>query len=69
MTKTAASESTSYAKAGSIAEEVISSIRTVVAFNGQKKECKRLASGDGGNTWSEHRLARVVLGLVKVRGS
>ena len=30
-----------YAKAGSVAEEVLSSIRTVVAFGGQEKECKR----------------------------
>ncbi|XP_076808833.1 ATP-dependent translocase ABCB1-like [Clavelina lepadiformis] len=31
----------SYAKAGAVAEEVISSIRTVVAFGGQEKECER----------------------------
>ena len=31
-----------YAKAGAIAEEVISSIRTVAAFDGQEKEIKRL---------------------------
>ncbi|CAK8684913.1 unnamed protein product [Clavelina lepadiformis] len=31
----------SYAKAGAVAEEVISSIRTVVAFHGQEKECER----------------------------
>ncbi|KAI0212569.1 ATP-dependent translocase ABCB1, partial [Lamellibrachia satsuma] len=30
-----------YAKAGAVAEEVISSIRTVVAFGGEKKECDR----------------------------
>ena len=30
-----------YAKAGSIAEEVLSSIRTVVAFGGEKKELAR----------------------------
>ncbi|CAB3362047.1 Hypothetical predicted protein [Cloeon dipterum] len=30
-----------YGKAGSIAEEVLSSIRTVIAFNGQKKESER----------------------------
>lgn len=30
-----------YAKAGAVAEEVLSSIRTVVAFGGQKKEFKR----------------------------
>jgi len=35
-------ESSAYAKAGSVAEEVLSSIRTVVAFGGQEKECKRL---------------------------
>jgi len=30
-----------YAKAGSVAEEVLSSIRTVVAFGGERKECNR----------------------------
>ena len=30
-----------YAKAGAIAEEVLSSIRTVMAFNGQEKESHR----------------------------
>ena len=34
----------SYAKAGAIAEEVISSIRTVFAFNGAQKEHKRYDS-------------------------
>ena len=32
---------TAYGKAGSIAEEVLSSIRTVVAFGGQEKEVER----------------------------
>ena len=32
---------TAYGKAGSIAEEVLSSIRTVVAFGGQDKEVER----------------------------
>lgn len=31
-----------YQKVGAITAEVFSSIRTVIAFNGQKKECKRL---------------------------
>ena len=30
-----------YAKAGTFAEEVLSSIRTVVAFGGQNKEVER----------------------------
>ena len=34
-------ELAAYAKAGAIAEEVLSSIRTVVSFAGQKKECER----------------------------
>uniref|UniRef100_K1Q4F4 ABC-type xenobiotic transporter n=1 Tax=Magallana gigas TaxID=29159 RepID=K1Q4F4_MAGGI len=34
-------ESQAYASAGSVAEEVFSTIRTVTAFNGQEKECKR----------------------------
>ncbi|XP_048589318.1 ATP-dependent translocase ABCB1 isoform X2 [Nematostella vectensis] len=33
-----------YAKAGAIAEEVLSSIRTVAAFGGEKKECERYNS-------------------------
>ncbi|KAL3277068.1 hypothetical protein HHI36_012429 [Cryptolaemus montrouzieri] len=37
----AAKESESFSEAGSIAEEVFSSIRTVIAFEGQKKELKR----------------------------
>lgn len=37
-------ELNAYAKAGSIAEEVISSIRTVAAFGGEKKEIERYAS-------------------------
>ena len=36
-------EQTSYAKAGAIAEEVLSSIRTVVAFGGEEKEIARFA--------------------------
>ena len=38
---TATKELAAYAKAGAVAEEVLSSIRTVVAFNGQDKECIR----------------------------
>lgn len=37
-------ELTAYAKAGAVAEEVLSSIRTVVAFGGQEKEIKRFVS-------------------------
>ena len=36
-------EQEAYAKAGGIAEEVISSIRTVVAFGGEHKEMERYA--------------------------
>ena len=36
-----AQELDAYAKAGSIAEEVLSSIRTVAAFGGEKKEIER----------------------------
>lgn len=32
-----------YAKAGAIADEVLSSIRTVAAFGGEKKEVQRYA--------------------------
>ncbi|XP_060717198.1 ATP-binding cassette, sub-family B (MDR/TAP), member 4 [Tachysurus vachellii] len=41
MTSFTSREQTSYAKAGAVAEEVLSSIRTVFAFGGQKKELKR----------------------------
>ena len=34
-------ELSAYAKAGSVAQEVLSSIRTVFAFGGQDKEVKR----------------------------
>ncbi|XP_069585914.1 ATP-binding cassette sub-family B member 5-like [Ranitomeya imitator] len=36
-----------YAKAGAVAEEVLSSIRTVVAFGGQEKELKRYTNNLG----------------------
>ncbi|KAH7697576.1 multi-drug resistance protein 1, partial [Aphelenchoides avenae] len=41
MAKAAAREMKKYAKAGAIAEEALSSIRTVVSFNGQERECSR----------------------------
>ncbi|GFR58639.1 multidrug resistance protein 1 [Elysia marginata] len=41
FTNMSALERQAYAKAGGVAEEVFSSIRTVHAFNGQEKECKR----------------------------
>ena len=34
-------ELAAYAKAGAVAEEVFSAVRTVVAFGGQDKEVKR----------------------------
>lgn len=34
-------EQSAYAKAGAVAEEVLSAIRTVFAFSGQKKEIER----------------------------
>ena len=34
-------EQAAYAQAGGVAEEVISAIRTVIAFGGQTKECER----------------------------
>lgn len=36
-----AAEQAAYAKAGSVAEEVLASVRTVFAFSGEKKECAR----------------------------
>ncbi|KAE8596433.1 hypothetical protein XENTR_v10016104 [Xenopus tropicalis] len=38
-------ELAAYAKAGAVAQEVLSSIRTVVAFGGQEKEIKRFSTG------------------------
>jgi hypothetical protein len=43
LTASCEKESQAYAKAGAIAEEVLSSMRTVVAFGGQEKECLRWA--------------------------
>uniref|UniRef100_A0A8C3PBY5 ABC-type xenobiotic transporter n=1 Tax=Chrysemys picta bellii TaxID=8478 RepID=A0A8C3PBY5_CHRPI len=40
-------ELTAYAKAGAVAEEVLSSVRTVVAFGGQEKEINRYTSNLG----------------------
>jgi len=41
MSTVTTKELTAYAKAGAVAEEVLSSIRTVVAFGGQQKESIR----------------------------
>ncbi|XP_062841934.1 ATP-binding cassette, sub-family B (MDR/TAP), member 4 isoform X1 [Trichomycterus rosablanca] len=41
MTSFTSREQTAYAKAGAVAEEVLSAIRTVFAFGGQKKEIQR----------------------------
>jgi len=41
MTSFTSKEQTAYAKAGAVAEEVLSAIRTVFAFGGQKKEIMR----------------------------
>ena len=44
MTSLSKDESENYAEAGGVAEEVLSSVRTVVAFGGQEKE---VSSGSG----------------------
>jgi len=41
ITKLSAREQAQYAGAGAVAEEVIGSIRTVMAFGGQEKEVDR----------------------------
>ncbi|XP_065930084.1 ATP-dependent translocase ABCB1 isoform X2 [Magallana gigas] len=41
MSMTSSKELSAYAKAGSVAEEVLGAIRTVAAFGGQTKECNR----------------------------
>ncbi|XP_073486147.1 ATP-binding cassette sub-family B member 5 isoform X1 [Aquarana catesbeiana] len=47
MVSLTSKELTAYAKAGAVAEEVLSSIRTVVAFGGQEKEIKRYTNNLG----------------------
>ena len=41
MTRVSKNEMETYGKAGAIAEEVLSSIRTVIAFGGEDKEVKK----------------------------
>lgn len=41
MAKLTGRELKAYAKAGAVADEVLSSIRTVAAFGGEKKEVER----------------------------
>ena len=38
---TTVQEQGAYAEAGGVADEVLSAIRTVIAFGGQQKECER----------------------------
>lgn len=44
MSKFTDHELKAYAKAGSVVDEVISSIRTVAAFGGEKREVERLVN-------------------------
>ncbi|KYO26787.1 ATP-binding cassette sub-family B member 5 isoform X2 [Alligator mississippiensis] len=60
-------ELTAYSKAGAIAEEVLSSVRTVVAFGGQEKEIKRYTSrlGEAKNIGIKKAIAsKLSLGFV-----
>ena len=57
-------ELSSYGKAGAIAEEVLSSIRTVVSFNGQKKEVSRYEAHLG-----EARKAGITRGILTAVGN
>ena len=41
-----------YSKAGAVAEEVLGSIRTVVAFGGQNKEVQRLCNMSNNNYYN-----------------
>jgi ABC transporter transmembrane region len=50
-------ELAAYAKAGAVAEEVFSAIRTVTAFGGQKKEAKRFVNFIVSKTFILHRLS------------
>ncbi|XP_073533891.1 ATP-binding cassette sub-family B member 5-like isoform X2 [Phyllobates terribilis] len=47
MVKLTSKELSAYAKAGSVADEVLSSIRTVTAFGGQEKEIQRYTNNLG----------------------
>ena len=53
-----------YAKAGAVAEEVLSSIRTVVAFGGEEKESERLVDSV---YWFLNYKKLVVEGLIKAK--
>ena len=44
MTRVSKNEMETYGKAGAIAEEVLSSIRTVIAFGGEDKEVKKYST-------------------------
>ncbi|XP_006138405.2 ATP-binding cassette sub-family B member 5 isoform X1 [Pelodiscus sinensis] len=60
-------ELTAYAKAGAVAEEVLSSVRTVVAFGGQEKEINRYTSklGEAKNLGIKKAIAsKLSLGLL-----
>lgn len=41
VTESTRKEQEMYAMAGAVAEEALSCVRTVIAFNGQKQECAR----------------------------
>ncbi|CAG7827122.1 unnamed protein product [Allacma fusca] len=45
QSKLAATEQSAYAKAGTVAEEALTNIRTVMAFSGQEKEIERYEKG------------------------
>ena len=62
QTSLAEKESAAYACAGAIAEEVLSSIRTVVAFGGQAKELDRFANNLAG-AWTSGILRSILTGL------
>ena len=46
MAKSAIEEAQKYAKAGEYAEQVMTAIRTVTAFNGQEEDCNRCGGGE-----------------------
>ena len=77
-TKFTEAELTAYAKAGDVAEEVLSSIRTVTAFGGQNEEIERYAEnlteakktgikGGTNNFWNRKNCRKIISAIRRIR--